>query len=154
MSTSASITGMYNDLVLDGMNEGRNMFHTITVHNDGYYNTEFSVGQILLRYYNTQEKVDELISMGCASSIGSMLNPDKDKPHSMNHRQEDVCLFYHRDCGEDLEILEYKTEEEMDMDTCEDYNYWFKDGKWYVKRWGDDKWKRLRPINNKHYGGL
>ena len=153
MGTSASITTGFNDLVLNGMEEGMTRFRAVTVHLDGYYDTEHGVGQILLKYYNTQEKVDELISNGCMSTLRKEINPNPEEKHTFSRPQKDVCVFYYRDRGEDLTIYEYKNEEEMNYETCEDYNYWFRDGKWYVKRYGDGSWndleKCIRNLNGR-----
>ena len=37
----------------------------------------------------------------------------------------------------------------MNRETCEDYNYWFKDGKWFVKKWGGGPWEDLEKLVSK-----
>ena len=51
MGTSASITTGFNDLVINGMEEGMIRFRSVTVHWDGYYDNEHGVGQYLLKYF-------------------------------------------------------------------------------------------------------
>ena len=82
-------------------------YRTIYCHSDGYltYN-----GAMLLDYYNTPEKVKELIDLGSISFLAKKLNPDPSKPHSFNYdeRQEDVVVAYGRDRGEKMLKLKIK----------------------------------------------
>ncbi len=87
-------------------------YKTIYNYFDGYLD---GLGKTLLFSYNTQEKVEQLISMGGASAVEETL---------------DKSIFYHRDRGEDIEIEMSSFELESDM---VDYIYMFEDGNWYVK---------------------
>jgi hypothetical protein len=48
--------------------------------------------------YNSEELVTKLVSLGDASSIQEKLNPVG--PHSFDKPEDDVCIFYGRDRGE------------------------------------------------------
>lgn len=129
-------------------------FKTVCVHWDGYLSW---VGQVLLDAYNTAEKVEELISLGCLSSLGRNIKPNPDKPHSFMNPQKDVCVFYHRDRGElwkdvnpaqltltsSLELAEEKYIGYISRTPFTRYNYLFKDGQWYWKKKADKEWKLL-----------
>lgn len=108
-----------------------NQYRTIYCHSDGYltYN-----GAMLLDYYNTPEKVKELIDLGSISFLAKKLNPDPSKPHSFNfgERQEDVVVAYGRDRGEkDVEAKNKTLVELNDPNTWAEYIYIFtQDNKW------------------------
>lgn len=77
-----------------------NTDHTYTgiyCHSDGYltYN-----GAMLLDHYSSRDKVIKLLSLGDISILKSKIEPDVNKVHSFDERQEDVCVFYGRDRGE------------------------------------------------------
>lgn len=113
-------------------------------HSDGYLSYN---GAILLEHYNTAEKVKELISHGDMSCLGEKVNPNPDYPHSFDDRQDDVCVYYHRDRGEDWERtkpIENKNEIGFYERLQQAYNYLFDNGKWYYNRFGDKLvWKEL-----------
>lgn len=104
----------------------------IYCHNSGYpaYN-----GAILLEVYNTEKKLDQLLSLGGLSSID----------------HDGTATAYHRDEGEDLEIttinppiLDTATEP-----TDETHNYVFKDGKWYYY-YCEKKYSEKVPLTVRH----
>lgn len=66
-------------------------------HSDGYltYN-----GAMLIDHYQDRDKVEKLISYGDMSSLCENVDPNPNKPHSFDDRQEDVTVFYGRDRGE------------------------------------------------------
>lgn len=103
----------------------------IYCHSDGYltYN-----GAMLLDHYSSRERVDKLLSLGCLSSLMPKIEPDPTKPHSFdyNERQEDVCVFYGRDRGEDgQEARQVKLEDIDAPDSWIEYCYIFgKDNVW------------------------
>ena len=89
-------------------------FVSIYCHFDGYPEHN---GNILVNFYNTEEKVDELLSHGDASSINSTI---------------EESVFYHRDRGEELSEPEHfhsLTEFINYFSDCE-YFYIFEDNKW------------------------
>jgi hypothetical protein len=71
-------------------------FNTIYCHHDGYPEYMLSM---LRENYNSLELATKLISFGDASSIDSKLEPTVN--HSFDKPEDDVCVFYHRDRGED-----------------------------------------------------
>ena len=113
-------------------------------HFDGYLSY---VGQILFDNYNTEEKVKELISHGDMSCIAEKIEPDPSREHKFDgEQQDDVCLYYHRDRGEEWEHTkptEADSEKEYYDRIEQEYNYLFKDGKWYWRTCGEKAWKEL-----------
>lgn len=93
----------------------------IYCHWDGYIEHN---GVILQEYYNTPDKVEELLKLGNLSSLGEKINPEGE--HSFDHPEEDVCIAYHRDRGEDFY--------QCDNGQTEEFNYVFDSyrGVWYV----------------------
>lgn len=84
------------------------------------------LGEVLEKHYTTEEKVRELISMGGASSVYPTI---------------DECDFYARDAGEEIEIDNFESDEDLKKEGhdifCE-YLYLFRDGKWLVFDTDDD----------------
>ena len=78
---------------------GDDRYLTIYCHCDGYltYN-----GAMLLDYYDTPEKVGELLALGDISVLNEKLYPEAGKPHSFSYdeRQEGVAVAYGRDRGD------------------------------------------------------
>lgn len=70
-------------------------------HWDGYIENN---GKILLNHYTDQKKIDQLIALGSISSLGALIG----KKHDFMNREDDVCTAYHRDRGEELEIMRFK----------------------------------------------
>ena len=119
---------------------------TIYCHYDGYLS---SLGRVLLEHYTTEERINELIDFGDASSIYKNLSPSEDSEHSFLYPQKDTCVFYHRDRGEDLVIKEYASETSLLRNRGMEYNYLFRDGEWYYcfsTRNGFSKWEKLEVI--------
>lgn len=117
------------------INQTMGEYKGVYCHWDGYpsYN-----GRILLENYNTEEKVEELISHGGMSSLGEKIEPDPAFPHTFDKPQKGVCVFYTRDRGEKWEYNEphtgYSQEKFYDgMDMGQEYDYLFEDGKWYYR---------------------
>jgi len=125
---------------------------SIYCHFDGYLSNN---GELLLNYYNTEEKVNELIALGSLSTLDEHVAPLPEAPpsrklevkngdlverskhivlkgHTYEEPQEGVTVAYHRDRGEDLRISEYSSLDEfLKEDHCVDYLYVWKDGKWF-----------------------
>jgi hypothetical protein len=119
MSTNASISIQLNKKEKSGK--------SIYNHWDGY--PDF-VGVRLLNFYNTEEKVKELIEMGNVSILGECIG-SKTNFDGFNSQESNQCLFYGRDRGdEDEKPIDYKG----DVSRYE-WNYLFKDGKWYVAKY-------------------
>ena len=96
-------------------------------HWDGY--TENN-GVILQKYYNTPDKIEELLALGNISSLREKINPET-KNHNFDHPEADVTVAYHRDRGEEFS--------QIDNSQMEEYNYVFNmfDGVWYVIYYAD-----------------
>lgn len=107
---------------------------SIYCHWDGY---PANNGNILFNNYNTEEKARELISNGNLSGLGKDINPAKEFLHDFDHSQIDVCVYYHRDRGdewEDCKPQNYSSIEKWKKEIAEgwqDYVYLFKNNKWY-----------------------
>ncbi len=118
MSTNSTINIIHKDGSIDG----------VYCHWDGYpsYN-----GQLLYAFYNTPEKVNELISHGGISSlgmnIGEKLPEDWDESRDVKNKNFQ-CEFYARDKGEKIEISHDKDIEQQA------YNYLFDEEqeRWYL----------------------
>ena len=118
----------------------------IYCHSDGYltYN-----GAMLLDHYSDREKVKELISLGDLSTLLPKLHPDKDKPHSFDYdnRQDDVCVFYGRDRGENGVQATTVELEKLDKDIFIEYVYVFGlDNKWRYFEGGSFKETGLMSV--------
>lgn len=103
-------------------------------HWDGYLENN---GKILAEYYTNELFVNDLLQHGDISSLGIYVYPTGE--HSFKNRQENVCVFYHRDRGEDLYIYESK---HFPEGYFEEYNYIFNyndDQQWYVEYDGEIK---------------
>lgn len=111
--------------------EGR-QYKAIYCHWDGYI--EYN-GVILVEYYNSAEKVAELISLGDLSSLREKLAPAEGTEHSFDKPQKDVCIFYGRDRGEEgVEAKIYKSRKalfEARRNCWAEYVYVFDKDKWY-----------------------
>jgi hypothetical protein len=106
---------------------GINML-SIYSHWDGYPSW---VGEKLLKYFNTEEKVKELLSMGNVSIMGDKIGEKVDF-HKFNSQENSQCLFYERDRGDSNE--EAITHKIGDMDYQYSFTYLFKNGAWYVRK--------------------
>lgn len=70
---------------------------SIYCHCDGYPS---HVGHLLKEYYNTPERIRDLIALGDIDVLDKRLNPDLGYRHTGNARQKGVTLAGHRDCGQ------------------------------------------------------
>jgi len=125
MGTRSSIGIENNDGTVD----------SIYCHWDGYPSHH---APILLKYYDSEEKVREIIKYGDMSSLRKAVNPEPRTHHSFNKQQSDVCVYYHRDRGEewnDTKPLHFENITKWQENTAErfgEYLYLFKDNKWYL----------------------
>lgn len=104
-------------------------FNTIYCHWDGHPKKMLP---ILRENYNSFDLANMLISMGDASSIDSLIGPNPNKPHDFLNPQEDVCVFYHRDRGDDWFSCQPScyTKRELFKQPNFEYVYIFEDGTW------------------------
>ena len=106
-------------------------YDAIYVHWDGYFSYMYPM---LDTWYNSQERAEALVNLGDASSIDKRLIPSQDSNHSFDHPEEDVCVFYHRDRGEELNIFHCHRKEELFKRQY--YVYIFEDGMWKAYQGG------------------
>ncbi len=117
-----------------GIQNKSGVIESIYCHWDGYL--EYN-GLMLYLYYNTEEKVRELIKNGDLSSLSEKIEPDKNKEHSFHNPQKDVCVYYHRDRGEIWEQVKPSKTDNITIwkknleKSWQEYAYLFKNGKWY-----------------------
>ena len=116
MSTPATI-GYYN--------EQDKTYHYVYLHCDGFIN---EAGLKLLKHYNSLDLAKELVRHGNISVLGESIYPPNGSKHSFNTPVKGVCIFYHRDRTDDLQV----NISTQDPTTCE-FVYIFKDGVWNVK---------------------
>lgn len=115
---------------------------SVYCHWDGYLSGN---GVILLENYTTEEKVRELIMHGDMSCLKPNIYPSKGSEHSFENEEENVCVFYSRDRGENWAYvcpMYYKTDKEFIEKRGKQYNYKFTNGKWMYKK-GSARWRNL-----------
>ena len=117
MSTPATVSIVENGKV-----------RTIYNHWDGYPS---NLGAMLFENYNHIPKIKSLINNGGASYIDKRVEPSKNSGHNFNDPEKEVCVFYHRVRGDDLEVYEHDTVVKMLNEIGQSHNYIFQDGKWY-----------------------
>lgn len=106
-------------------------FQTIYCHWDGHPRTMLPM---LRENYNSLELAAKLISYGDASSIDKKLEPTPGVAHTFMHPEDGVCLFYHRDRGDDWFSCQSTcyTRRELFQQMSFEYVYVFEDGQWNV----------------------
>lgn len=120
----------------------------VYAHWDGYLEGN---GDILVKYYDTPEKIEALLAGGDISSLGKVVgerhpfdtfNKDKmsaeDLALAARAEEEEWTLYYGRDRGETgTEARVYANVEEYekagDSGMFEEFNYLFIEGRWYYK---------------------
>lgn len=89
---------------------GDSLFRGIYCHWDGYPE---GVGATLAEHYTDEDKIDRLVKLGSISSLGSRVEPTNGGTHSFATPEEGTTVAYHRDRGEDLNIAEGCTLDEI-----------------------------------------
>lgn len=98
----------------------------IYLHWDGYPRY---AGKMLEEHYTSNEKVTDLINLGSLSQLKREPNPQG--VHSYSKPEPDVCIAYHRDRGESLDIYHGNTiQDVVNKISYSEYTYVFEDGKW------------------------
>ena len=98
-------------------------------HFNGYIESN---GLTLVESYDTEDKVKELINLGDISVLGSQISTDK--PHTFEHREPGVTVFYGRDRKETgtepviMSMDEWLGEYSLRVD----FLYLFTGGQWWV----------------------
>lgn len=106
-------------------------------HWDGYLEHN---GRILQESYSDPFKLRNLIDRGDLSVLGKDVMPEPYREHTFNEPQEDVCVFYGRDRGEDgIDAKYFKNFDDYRANhQYEEYEYILRtDGRWYVADHGD-----------------
>lgn len=114
-----------------GIKNEKGEIKAVYCHWDGY--PEW-VGRILVKHYDTTEKVEELLALGDLSSLGERVKPNENEEHSFENPIDDVTVAYHRDRGEALnEARTFNAiGEVMAYFNWNEYYYIFENGEWYV----------------------
>ena len=98
-------------------------YKTIYCHFDGYPEHHFP---ILMKHYDTIEKVEELINLGSLSILDE--SSDCPEDHSFDNAIKGYCVAYHRDRGEDWKNCYPRVKPTFEECQKEEYNYLFEDG--------------------------
>ena len=117
---------------LIGLRVSTDLIRAIYCHYDG--NIE-DTGKILYQHYNDFASVEELINGGGIS----VLEPRLDAPpgHSFKSPVPGHTIFYHRDRGEPLKILQFRTLPKfLEYGNSFSYVYLFEDGDWLTTEGG------------------
>lgn len=110
---------------------------TIYCHWDGHPKTMLP---ILRENYNSFDLANKLISHGDASSIDKKLEPTPGVAHTFMMPEKDVCVFYHRDRGDDWFSCQPTCyiKKELFKQPAFEYVYIFEDEEWHTyKRNGE-----------------
>ncbi len=102
-------------------------------------------GKILLENYTNKEIVRELINHGELFCLKENIHPKEGIEHSFDNKQDNVCVFYHRDMGE--KMIKICSAEDLDNAHCffMEYNYFFIDNEWYLCE--DEKLLKLKDLD-------
>ena len=136
MSTNARIGILHKDKSTD----------TIYCHWDGYPSY---ITPILLRSYNNIHKITQLINLGDISVLHDNITPpDKTKPHTFDHPQDNTVIAYHRDRKEpwqDTQPMHTNTKQQLVIKTDVPYIYLFNEA---TNQWTYTHGTRFRGFFN------
>jgi hypothetical protein len=99
--------------------------------------------EILFQYFNDEKSVRELISFGDISKLGKLIHPTSDT-HTIERPEKDVCIFYHRDGGDDLEITIKNS-----LDEVKDFGQF--DGFLYIYNLNKNNWDSYPKIKEEKW---
>lgn len=128
------------------MLSGNDSVRAVYCHSDGY---PAYVGAMLRQYYDTPEKVEQLLGMGFIS----MLEPAIGEKHPFDVRGYGQSTFYKRDRGDEesdaVTIPVAELGQFADMECDAEWVYLFKEGEWYTSPVGknlkfEPVWRVLR----------
>lgn len=136
MGTRSAIGMQFGDIV-----------KAVYCHWDGY--PEY-VGAVLHKHYN-RTKTAHLLSLGNLSSLGQMIEPDPEFPHSFEQRQPNVCTFYGRDRSEEgnkYQVFDSVEEYKRDFQSGVEFLYLLTvEGNWVMTTDESlDQWRLLEDI--------
>ena len=115
-------------------------YHYITVHYDGYVE---DAGVLLLVFYNTEEKIRDLIyRLGNLSALGPTIGTEFNfDDNSEYYKRSNVqCVSYYRDRGDNLVVGTSNSLKEL---LYEKYVYIWKEGQWWYYHDGG----RRKPLS-------
>ncbi|GCA63338.1 hypothetical protein KIPB_009361 [Kipferlia bialata] len=102
-------------------------------HYDGYPS---SVGCRLYRYYYTEAKAQELVSLGSLNNVGYYIGVQHGTEDRFRHPHCMCCSFDHRDGGREWEQCQAETAKDyaefLTQRGWNDYYYIMRRGVWYV----------------------
>ena len=109
---------------------GNGKYIGIYHHNDGY--PEY-LGELLLTYYDTEDKLDKLISLGDMSFAGPIPEDDPKLWDRQSGYRSDKCRTYkgRGESGCDARVGD------LEDFIGEDFTYVFEDGKWTFYNWDE-----------------
>ena len=82
-------------------------------------------GRLLVNHYNSLEMAEDLIAMGGVSQLAKAIDPVSES-HDFSNPEQGVCVFYHRDRGEELSIDRFESiEEYFNLNDDQEFNYLF-----------------------------
>lgn len=108
-------------------------YETIDVHNDGYPGYMWPM---LTKNYNTEELAAKLVSLGDASYIDVCLEPTAFSFHKFGTPEPDICMFYHRDRGDNWDDVAPTPYTKQELVNCYYYAYIWEDGCWKFYKGG------------------
>ncbi len=117
-------------------------------------------GELLVRHFKKIQKIKKLINLGNISNLAEKIKTRK--PHSYEKPVRDVTVAYHRDRGEDFDMVNFKglnAKEYRETNTYYvDYIYEFDNGIWnvYCHEYPDGKkltYKSLQEIRKEEENG-
>ena len=98
---------------------------SVYCHWDGYPEHN---GEILRKFYTTQDKIEALVALGSLSTLGAEIGEKVDFDDRSTQKDE-WTLAYHRDRGEELCVSEY-----------DDIPSWIADMEEYAYLWNGEEW--------------
>lgn len=107
-------------------------YEAIYCHHDGYPDYMWPM---LTENYNSEELAAKLVSLGDASFIDEKLEPASDF-HKFGTPEPGVCMFYHRDRGEDWSSTHPMTFTREELCSRFYYVYVWKDSCWNFYKGG------------------
>lgn len=125
MGTSATIA-MSIDWPIKG-------YQGIYCHWDGYPSDMYP---LLRDWYFTGARVEALVEFGDASSIDRLLVPSEDSGHCFDNPETGVCLFYHRDRGDEHRTRYYYNKDAVLKSN--EFVYIFEGCKWTAYHNGEE----------------
>lgn len=122
----------------------------IYCHWDGYPEHN---GQILVNHYKDREKVKRLIALGDLSSLAPNIDPEPNTAHSFKDPQDNVCVAYGRDRGEENTQPKIVTLENLcSDDSWIEYVYIYTlEGEWvFYDTWKYKEWLEYKEVCEKN----